>query len=348
MQSQDNSKDHFAKLFPKRLLVPEKKFIFNSKCGLATLGKSSENKYDQVNLDIKASNENEDLEIPETSIPRNVKTRMGEKRGFEKLCDDQMIKCIRMQANKIKLEDTHKAKMFSIKRRNGSTSQEYHENEDTSGIPELIENEENLNLNEQENDFFNSEFVQNDPPNSFKNLKEEKEIIKDQKKLIKKNLLNKLLGKTEAEIKQIKNMKKEIIEEDEESSTKNTKENINSSNNIKKKLPNKENCSIREVSKEKEIKKIKINAKINQLEAILYDNYICPISQTLFKDPVFAEDGQTYERDKINEWFACSDQSPITHEYLHSKELKPNYFVKTQIENIKSKIRTLKEKLKNL
>ena len=32
------------------------------------------------------------------------------------------------------------------------------------------------------------------------------------------------------------------------------------------------------------------------------DDFMCPITQELMVDPVFTEDGQTYERDAIKTW----------------------------------------------
>ena len=41
-------------------------------------------------------------------------------------------------------------------------------------------------------------------------------------------------------------------------------------------------------------------------------NYICPITLDLMKDPVVAADGQSYEREAIMEWFHLGHQdSPL-------------------------------------
>jgi hypothetical protein len=41
-------------------------------------------------------------------------------------------------------------------------------------------------------------------------------------------------------------------------------------------------------------------------------SFICPITQSLFIDPVIANDGFSYERSAIERWFRTSDLSPVT------------------------------------
>ena len=45
------------------------------------------------------------------------------------------------------------------------------------------------------------------------------------------------------------------------------------------------------------------------------------------------------------QWLEKSDVSPITDQKLKSHELTSNYFVKEQIEDIKTNIKILKEKI---
>ena len=53
--------------------------------------------------------------------------------------------------------------------------------------------------------------------------------------------------------------------------------------------------------------------------------YICPISQELFVNPVIANDGHTYEQSAIKRWFSSGKlKSPLTNEYLKSDKLIPN------------------------
>lgn len=42
------------------------------------------------------------------------------------------------------------------------------------------------------------------------------------------------------------------------------------------------------------------------------EEFICPITHKLFEDPVVAQDGHTYERSAIEDWFRRSVSSPMT------------------------------------
>lgn len=57
------------------------------------------------------------------------------------------------------------------------------------------------------------------------------------------------------------------------------------------------------------------------------DTLICPITQSLFKDPVNAEDGHTYEKSAILEWFKTHKTSPITGLEIGNK-LVPCFLIK--------------------
>lgn len=65
------------------------------------------------------------------------------------------------------------------------------------------------------------------------------------------------------------------------------------------------------------------------------DNYpnewICPISQELMKDPVIADDGFSYERTSIENWFKTSTLSPITGLHLSTTKLIQNRALKNTI-----------------
>ena len=89
-----------------------------------------------------------------------------------------------------------------------------------------------------------------------------------------------------------------------------------------------------------------IQEKIEEIEQMLSESYICPIGQTILEDPVVADDGQTYERKYIIEWMKKSNTSPLTNEPFKSNDLKPNFMIKSQIENWKSKLNELRNKLK--
>ena len=64
------------------------------------------------------------------------------------------------------------------------------------------------------------------------------------------------------------------------------------------------------------------------------EEYVCPIAQELFIDPVTAEDGRVYEREKIARWFQeCEDDmttSPVTNEPM-GFQLFPAHLVKSTL-----------------
>lgn len=65
--------------------------------------------------------------------------------------------------------------------------------------------------------------------------------------------------------------------------------------------------------------------------SINIDHFICPISLEMMKDPVICEDGITYERDAISQWFETHNTSPKTNAILYSKNLIPNIALKAGI-----------------
>jgi len=72
--------------------------------------------------------------------------------------------------------------------------------------------------------------------------------------------------------------------------------------------------------------------KYGEREDVL-ENYLCPISQTIMKDPVIvAETGQTYERSQIADWFKENNTDPLTKITLKSKALVENIALRNAIE----------------
>jgi serine/threonine protein kinase len=61
------------------------------------------------------------------------------------------------------------------------------------------------------------------------------------------------------------------------------------------------------------------------------DSLICPITLELFRDPVLAQDGHTYEREAIKNWIQKNGISPITREPLSLEHLYPNHIVKHMV-----------------
>jgi hypothetical protein len=61
------------------------------------------------------------------------------------------------------------------------------------------------------------------------------------------------------------------------------------------------------------------------------EEFICPISLEIMKDPVICEDGNSYERTHIIEWLKHSKTSPLTREPLVSDRIMPNESLKNAI-----------------
>jgi TPR repeat protein len=56
----------------------------------------------------------------------------------------------------------------------------------------------------------------------------------------------------------------------------------------------------------------------------------CPITKQLFKSPVLASDGHSYEKSAIEKWYQGHDTSPMTG-VIVTKALVPNYALKSQV-----------------
>lgn len=57
---------------------------------------------------------------------------------------------------------------------------------------------------------------------------------------------------------------------------------------------------------------------------------ICPISRDLFKDPVLAADGHSYERKDIKKWLEQNNRSPMTNDELAHDHLTPNHRLRSR------------------
>eukprot|EP00290_Baffinella_frigidus_P009066 CAMPEP_0180135118 /NCGR_PEP_ID=MMETSP0986-20121125/10626_1 /TAXON_ID=697907 /ORGANISM="non described non described, Strain CCMP2293" /LENGTH=220 /DNA_ID=CAMNT_0022075727 /DNA_START=19 /DNA_END=678 /DNA_ORIENTATION=+ len=55
------------------------------------------------------------------------------------------------------------------------------------------------------------------------------------------------------------------------------------------------------------------------------NEYLCPITMAIMKDPVLCADGHSYERADIQRWLNRSQSSPKTNAPLSSKSLTPNH-----------------------
>lgn len=61
----------------------------------------------------------------------------------------------------------------------------------------------------------------------------------------------------------------------------------------------------------------------------------CPITGQIFKDPVKASDGHTYERKAIKKWFSKNSTSPMTSSYIHNKELISDHSMKSLVQKFR-------------
>lgn len=68
------------------------------------------------------------------------------------------------------------------------------------------------------------------------------------------------------------------------------------------------------------------------------ENFYCPITLNIMKDPVIGPDGQTYERSAIEQWLRTSNKSPITKQIMSSNQLIPNISLRNTIETFNSSV----------
>ncbi|XP_016120173.1 WD repeat, SAM and U-box domain-containing protein 1-like [Sinocyclocheilus grahami] len=62
------------------------------------------------------------------------------------------------------------------------------------------------------------------------------------------------------------------------------------------------------------------------------DEYLCPITREIMKDPVIAADGYSYEREAIESWINTKSRtSPMTNLPLQTTLLTPNRTLKMAI-----------------
>ncbi|XP_027100000.1 U-box domain-containing protein 11-like [Coffea arabica] len=66
--------------------------------------------------------------------------------------------------------------------------------------------------------------------------------------------------------------------------------------------------------------------------SIVPDDFLCPISLELMRDPVIVATGQTYERSYIQRWIDCGNTTcPKTQQKLENLKLTPNYALRSLI-----------------
>ncbi|KAA0715457.1 WD repeat, SAM and U-box domain-containing protein 1 [Triplophysa tibetana] len=86
----------------------------------------------------------------------------------------------------------------------------------------------------------------------------------------------------------------------------------------------------------------KVMRKIEELRSSLMDcdvpdEFLCPVTRELMKDPVIAADGYSYEREALETWIRTPNHtSPMTNLPLQSSILTPNRSLKMAIQRWKA------------
>ena len=82
-----------------------------------------------------------------------------------------------------------------------------------------------------------------------------------------------------------------------------------------------------------EINKLKEeNEQLNKKNKKYYDNFICPITLAVMKEPVICSDGHTYERSAIEKWLSTENHSPMTRQIITNNSLIPNIALRNIIQ----------------
>ena len=72
--------------------------------------------------------------------------------------------------------------------------------------------------------------------------------------------------------------------------------------------------------------------KLREENKQLKENFICPITLTIMKDPVICSDAHTYERSAIEQWLSTNNHSPITRQIINNNNLIPNIVLRNIIQ----------------
>lgn len=72
--------------------------------------------------------------------------------------------------------------------------------------------------------------------------------------------------------------------------------------------------------------------KTKNKDSAIPDDYLCPITQEIMRDPVTCSDGHNYEKSAIEEWFSAGKHtSPMTNEEIEDLEVVANDELRDQI-----------------
>jgi hypothetical protein len=92
-------------------------------------------------------------------------------------------------------------------------------------------------------------------------------------------------------------------------------------------------------SKEEEGKEATSVIKINRLKGMkIRDEFICPITYELMREPAVAMDGHTYEKSAIEKWLKTNQTSPRSGEPMDTVTI-PNMNLKKLIQDIINEVR---------
>ncbi|XP_017828941.2 WD repeat, SAM and U-box domain-containing protein 1 isoform X9 [Callithrix jacchus] len=96
------------------------------------------------------------------------------------------------------------------------------------------------------------------------------------------------------------------------------------------KMPTTESLGLRS----KVLRKIEeLRTRVKSLSSEIPDEFICPITRELMKDPVIASDGYSYEKEAMENWISTKKRtSPMTNLVLPSVVLTPNRTLKMAID----------------
>ena len=122
----------------------------------------------------------------------------------------------------------------------------------------------------------------------------------------------------------------------------NKKEKTNQENKIKENVDKKEyqkveNINLKDKKQNKTLEKNEDVITLNENmvfandENEVIESMICPINQTIMKDPVVTPYGITYERSAIEDWLKKNDTDPIAKKHLTKDMLVTNYALKSVI-----------------
>lgn len=82
------------------------------------------------------------------------------------------------------------------------------------------------------------------------------------------------------------------------------------------------------------------------MDTAIPQHFLCPITCEVMTDPVFAQDGHTYERQAIEDWLKGHGDSPLTRERITATHLIPNYAMRSALDEAGYPVASLPAKKK--